>query len=165
MHLSITKLAFLAAIISSTVVYADVVIELQDPDSFLDLRMADVTASKGQKQFIRSMTKELSGLTEDYLDDNHTLHITFQNIDLAGRIEPMRGVQNTEVRVVKIMDPIRLKFSYRLSDTENTLLKEGSADLRDFVRQIDMYGWNRNKSLYFERRTMEGWFRTEFSNN
>jgi Protein of unknown function (DUF3016) len=162
---SISILVLLATIMSSGTVNADIAIELQNPGSFLDLKMPDVTSSKGQEQFIRSMTKELAGLTDEYLENNQRLHITFENIDLAGRIEPMRGMQNQELRVVKTMDPIRLTFSYQLIGAENTLIKEGSADLRDFVRQTDMYGRGRYKTLYFERRMMEGWFRSEFSIN
>jgi hypothetical protein len=167
MHIykNILKLVLLATILSTAAANADVVIDLQDPGSFLDLKIPDVTSLKSQEQFIRSMQKELTKLADEYLDKDQCLYITFENIDLAGRLEPMAGKLNQEVRVVKTMDPIRLKFSYRLNGAKNTLIRQGSADLRDFVRQTDMYGRGRYKTLYFERRMMEGWFRSEFSNN
>jgi hypothetical protein len=147
---------------SAALANAEVRVDLSAPERFLDLKMPDMSIASGQEQFIRSMEQELAALVEDSFDHGKSLRVVFEQVDLAGHIEPMRGRQAREVRIVTTMDPLRLKFSYTLTNADASVLAQGSEDLNTFISQSDMYGKGKNRELFFERRMMREWFLGEF---
>lgn len=159
-----TKTVFTIAVLmlSAVPANADVRIDLSEPEQFLDLKMPDMSIAGAQEQFIRTMEQELAGLIEKSFDRDKSLHVVFEQVDLAGHIESMRGRQAREIRIVKTMDPLRLKFSYTLTNADASVLAQGSEDLNTFISQSDMYGRGKNRELFFERRVMREWFVGEF---
>jgi hypothetical protein len=157
-----TVFAFAVLMASAALANAEVRVDLLAPERFLDLKMPDMSIASGQEQFIRSMEQELAALIEKTFDRDKSLHVVFEQVDLAGHIEPMRGRQAREIRVVKTMDPLRLKFSYSLSDLNGNVSEQGSEDIKIFISQADMYGKGKNRELFFERRMMREWFLGEF---
>lgn len=158
MNIKLSKLTMLLLLSIGTAARADVIIELVQPDSFHDLFIPDMTPEQAQRQFVRTIKKALSSLTDNSKEDSGHLIIHFEDVDLAGNIQPMQGIQNQEVRVIHLLDPIRLKFTYQLKGKDGAVIREGEADLRGHVRQTDMRGRTHTRTLPAERRMMREWF-------
>lgn len=155
---NLVPIGLIIGLLSSPVALGDIQLELSAPDQFLDLKMPEASAAKGQEQFIRAMKRELSGLSEKHLGDKQELKITFEQVDLAGHIAPMVGRTSQETRVINSLDPVRLRFTYQVTGVDGTIERTGSEDLKHFVTQTDMRGRNRNRELFLERRMMHEWF-------
>ena len=97
-----------------------------------------------------------------YVPEGHKLSVTFTDIDMAGDFEPWRGPRWDDIRVVKDIYPPRMVFSFRLTDAEGNVVKEGRRDLRDmgFMMKITM-GFS-DDSVRHEKALLDDWLRSEF---
>lgn len=97
-----------------------------------------------------------------FVPEGHLLSVTFTDIDMAGDFEPWRGPRFDDIRIVKDIYPPRLVFSFRLTDAEGNVVKEGKRDLRDLAFLMKITMAFRDDSVRHEKAMLDDWLRAEF---
>lgn len=97
-----------------------------------------------------------------YVPEGHKLEVTFTDIDMAGDFEPWRGPRFDDIRIVKDIYPPRIQLSFRLTDANGNVVKEGRRDLKDlaFLMKINMSF--RDDPVRHEKALLDDWLRSEF---
>ncbi|MCG8465783.1 MAG: DUF3016 domain-containing protein [Xanthomonadales bacterium] len=139
------------------------VVMFQEPEKFVDFRNLDRGRDQGRLGMMADLRLYLERTAEQFLSDNQTIAFTFTNIDLAGRILPVRGGAQYQ-RYVEDFYPPRLWFRYQVTNDQGQVVKLGDEKLvdfsflrlasRSFVRQTD--------SLPYEKALLDEWWRKEF---
>ena len=96
------------------------------------------------------------------MPEGHTLSVTFTDIDMAGDFEPWRGVRFDDVRIVKDIYPPRIVLSFRLTDADGNVVKQGKRDLRDIAFMMKITMGFRDDSVRHEKALLDDWLRSEF---
>ena len=81
-------------------------------------------------------------------------------LKLAG--EPWRGPRFDDVRIVKDIYPPRISLSFRLTDAEGNVVKEGKRELRDLAFMMKINMSFRDDSVRYEKALLDDWLRAEF---
>jgi hypothetical protein len=131
-----------------------VVVNYDHPEKFTDLKSsADGGTEPGYLDSLRNFLVTEAG---KYLQPDQTLTMTFTDIDMAGEIG--MNVRNSDVRVLKPSYPLRLNFSYTLSDASGKVLKEGKEELVEAFPNVQM-GPDRGDPLFHEKTKLADWLR------
>ncbi len=105
-------------------------INFDQPEKFMDFRSRDVLTSIDRNRLTADLSKNIEKLAEQILPANHSMNITFTDIDMAGNIFPganeIRKVSNNTDRTL-------LKFDYEIIDNNGESIKKGQEKL------INMY--------------------------
>ena len=96
-----------------------------------------------------------------YLALGQKLTITVTDVDLAGDFEPWRGSQYDDVRIVRDIYPPRIDLTFRLTDADGKVVKEGKRELRDLAFMMKL-SIDQNDPLRFEKNLLDDWLREEF---
>ncbi len=152
-------LATLLCASAGAVSAAEVKLSFDDPESFTDLGDGFGYDRHVFERFRNAMQENFEDLADRYLPDDATLEIEFQNVDLAGEVEPWRpNAQNT--RIVREIYPPSMKFHFRVTDASGEALTEGLAQLTDLT-----FTWNagrsfsRNDPFFYEKELVDDWGR------
>jgi len=86
------------------------------------------------------------------LREGLTLTLTFTDIDMAGEINP----RPQNARVISSFYPLRIKFSWVVTDASGKVLKEAKEELVN-VFPGDQTGFDRNDPLFHEKDAMDEW--------
>lgn len=97
-----------------------------------------------------------------YVPEGHHLSVTFNDIDMAGDFEPWRGPRWDDVRIVKDIYPPRIQLSFRLTDAQGNVVKEGKRDLRDLAFMMKINMSFRDDPVRHEKALLDDWLRSEF---
>lgn len=131
-------------------------------EKFTDVRDAYMGTDKGRDGTLDTLKEHLMKRGLRGLLPGQKLAITITDVDLAGDYEPWRGPQWSDVRVVKDMYPPRIKLSFRLTDADGTVLKEGTRDLFDMGFLMKMTMAFRDDPLRHEKELLDDWLSDEF---
>jgi hypothetical protein len=144
----------------TTVVDPRMQVNFFEPEKFTDVKMTEMADDRDRDDLLARIREYLVGQAKYYIPQGQTLEITFTDIDMAGEFEPWRGPQWNDVRVVKDIYPPRMAFSFRLTDAEGNVLKQGRRELRDmgFLLKLSI---DRNDSLRHEKAMLDDWLRNE----
>lgn len=112
-------------------------------------------------EWLTELARHLRYRAERVMPQGDTLHVTFTNVQRAGTYEPWRGPQWDDVRIIKDIYPPRIDLKFTLTDTNGTVVKEGTRQLRDpaFLQRGIL---NESDPLRFEKRLLDDWLRNEF---
>ncbi len=93
--------------------------------------------------------------------------MTVTNLDLAGQVWPASfvgfGHSASDVRLVKHHDIPRMNFSYKLTEKDGTVVKEGEVKLKDMGFQDHIIRASaRDEPLRYEKNMIKQWFDDEF---
>lgn len=138
---------------------SNVTVSYQDPDKFTDARSSWGTdTDKGYLEDLSSHIQKTAGRT---LPAGQKLEVTIKDIDLAGEFLPTRPELNT-VRIVKEIYTPKISLTFKLTDANGTVIKEGERRLTDlnFMSNISLI--DRNQPLYHDKAMLTEWIRTEF---
>lgn len=132
------------------------------PEKFTDIRdnMSDYDNALGREHYLPLIEEYLQQQGTARLAAGQQLTITFSDIDLAGDFEPWRGVQFSDVRIIKDIYIPRLTFSFKLTDANGQVLKEGERKLQDLAFQMRIVGF-RDDPLRYEKGMLDDWLRDE----
>ena len=80
---------------------------------------------------------------------------------MAGEFEPWRGSNYTDIRIIKDIYAPRMSLSFRVTDTDGNVVKEGKRELRDptFTQRLVI---DRNDTYRYEKEMLNDWLRSEF---
>jgi hypothetical protein len=132
-----------------------------EPKNFTDVKDSSM-GDYGRTTYLDQIRDHLLEQAKYYVPENHTLHVTFTDIDMAGDFEPWRGPRFDDIRIVKDIYPPRIALTFRLTDAEGKVVKEGKRELRDlgFLMKITM-GF-RDDTVRHEKALLDDWLRSEF---
>ena len=135
-------------------------VSFDQPEKFRDVRDSGMDTEKGREHILTEFREFIEEQCQKLVGADQKLAITFTEIDLAGDFEPWRGAQWSEIRVVKDIYPPRMDFTYRLTDANGVVIKEGKAQLRDqaFASRLTI---DRNDPLRIEKDMLRDWLRSE----
>ncbi|MET1253838.1 DUF3016 domain-containing protein [Aliikangiella maris] len=153
----------LAALCIPTVVAADVEVKLIEPRKFRDIDVTSKSLNKSIEDVHHSLSQLINQVAKEYLKDSNNLIIEVTQVDLAGYMEWTRNAR--EIRVVRNNDRYVLEFSYRLIDSTGKVLKEGNANIREFLHDSPSKKRLQDSHLVgYMRDDLEKWFKKEFNN-
>lgn len=113
-------------------------------------------------EWLGDLAKHVRYRAERVLPSGETLQVTFTNVQRAGTYEPWRGPRWYDVRIIKSIYPPSIDLRFTLTDASGGVVREGTRELRDpafLQRGI----FNETDPLRFEKRMLDDWLRSEFS--
>ena len=132
-----------------------VIVNYVQPEKFTDLKYSSNGGT--EPGFLDSLRDFLVTEAGKYLQPDQTLTMTITDIDMAGEIG--MNVRNSDVRVMKTSYPLRIDFSYTLTDGTGKVLKQGKEDLTEAFPATQM-GPNRGDPLFYEKTKLGDWLRS-----
>jgi len=171
MHLTrLTRCALLlglsaggALLAAETKPASPVTVVFNHPEKFTDVRdnMSDNDNELGREHYLPLLQEHLQKEGAARLAPGQQLTITFSDIDLAGDFEPWRGVQFSDIRIIKDIYIPRLTFTFKLTGANGQVLKEGERKLQDLGYQMRLTRGFRDDPLRYEKDMLDDWLRDE----
>ena len=157
---SVLALSFLAALSLPTLAEGKVQVEFQQPEKFTDINERQFKSAPDKNQNLKTLKTWLEKHAGAQLADGQQLQLSFQDIDLAGAFEPWQGPQFQDIRFLKDIYPPRVKFHFKLSQADGSVISEGDRELRDLGYLLNV--GTRSDPLEHDKRLLETWLRKEF---
>ncbi len=134
------------------------------PEKYTDIRdtQSDFENERGRERYLPFIQEYLEKEAERKLPAGQKLTVTFTDIDLAGDFEPWHGVQYNDVRIIKDLYVPRLTFTFKITDANGTVLKEGERKLVELAFQMRISAGFRDDPLRYEKGMLSDWLRDEF---
>lgn len=142
-----------------TVARAEVV--FFEPEKFTDVRDSQMGDYK-RTTYLDQIRDHLLEQAKYFVPDGHKLTVTFTDIDMAGDFEPWRGARFDDIRVVKDLYPPRVKLSFRLTDADGNVVKQGDRQLSDLAFMMKIPMGFRDDSVRHEKALLDDWLRADF---
>ena len=146
----------------TTSIPSKVEVVFQNPEKFTDIKDSAMATESGQQDILNQLKEFIISESNTYIPINQKLTIVFTDIDLAGDYEPWRGFGWDNVRIVKSIYPPHFCFSWKLTDSEGKVLKNGLEDIRDLAFDMRVTS-DRLDSLHIEKDILKDWFRAHFN--
>ena len=129
-----------------------------NPDDYRDIRPGESHRKHFRDRTFNTLEKHFSQLAEK-LPEGQTLKIDVSNVDLAGDVN-YGGLKR--FRIIKEIYFPKMSFSYQVVDMKNFEISAGEVDLKDmsFMRNTGLR--YRNKSLGYEMKMLDDWFKDTF---
>jgi hypothetical protein len=143
---------------TNTAQAADVKVTWTEPSKYRDI----YSGNQGKKRFRESTFKELKKhllKLAKVLPESQTLEIEVTDVDLAGDVHA-GGMH--DIRVIKEIYFPRIKFSYKLINEEQAIIHSGNVNIKDMNFMMGNNSRYRNKSLGYEKKLLDDWFKDEF---
>ncbi len=132
-----------------------------EPQKFTDVKDSSMGDSE-RTTYLEQIRDHLLEQAKYYVPEGHKLAVTFTDIDMAGDFEPWRGPRWDDVRIVKDIYPPRMTLTFRLTDAEGNVVKEGKRDLKDLAFMMKISMSFRDDSVRHEKALLDDWLRAEF---
>jgi len=130
--------------------HGTVVVNYVHPESFTDMR--SVFNGPTDQAYLDDLRDYIETWAGRRLREGLTLTMTFTDIDMAGEINP----RATDMRVISSFYPLRIKFSWVVTDASGKALKEGKEELVNVFPGAQT-GFDRNDPLFHEKDAMDEW--------
>lgn len=168
MKTSSILLSALLAVTPAAVSQAEDVAQLQTPvqvaffeaEKFTDIGQTYQASEKDRANDLAIIRDYVVQQASRLLPSGHRLEVTFTNIDRAGEFEPWRGPRLSDVRIVKEIYAPRISLTFRVTDADGNVVKEGKRELRDsaFLSKLTI---DRNDAYRHEKELLNDWLRSE----
>lgn len=132
-----------------------------EPQKFTDVKDSYMGDSE-RTTYLEQIRDHLLEQAKYYVPEGHKLAVTFTDIDMAGDFEPWRGPRWDDVRIVKDIYPPRMTLTFRLTDAEGKVVKEGKRELKDLAFMMKITMSFRDDSVRHEKALLDDWLRAEF---
>jgi len=163
MRFTLTALLGLAAVVGmraseKAAPRAEVV--FSDPDKFSDAADGPRGSDFGRDGNLDQLRNYILQRANLYVPEGQKLLVTVTDVDLAGEIEPWRGPQFQDTRIVKDIYPPRIDLSFKLVDSSGAVLKEGKRQLRDLTFNMRLVT-DRSDPRIYEKGLLDDWLRKD----
>ena len=138
---------------------SNVTVTFKDSDKFTDARSS--MGSGTDEYYLDTIRDHLQQTASRYLAAGQKLDITVTDIDLAGEILPGSPDLN-QVRIVKEVYIPRGVLTFKLTDADGKVVKEGERKINDMNFMNNMSVVGRNDPLFYDRAMLTRWVETEF---
>lgn len=132
-----------------------------EPQKFTDVRDSYM-GDPDRTTYLEQIRDHLLEQAKYHVPEGHKLAVTFTDIDMAGDFEPWRGPRWDDVRIVKDIYPPRMVLTFRLTDAEGKVVKEGKRQLRDLAFMMKITMGFRDDSVRHEKALLDDWLRSDF---
>ena len=132
-----------------------------EPEKFTDVRDSS-SGDFARTTYLDQLKEHLVERGKYYVPEGYSLSVTFTDIDMAGDFEPWRGPRFDEIRIVKDIYPPRIALSFRLTDAEGNVVKQGKRELRDLAFLMKITMSFRDDTMRHEKALLDDWLRDEF---
>lgn len=143
---------------------AELDIRWENPERYRDVEASNsVSQSKYEQRVFDELSSHFSLAAARQLPPGQQLNVVVHDVDLAGYVEYFIMPYNQGIRVVDDLYAPRLDFSWELRDEADQVIAQGEAELKErtsfrhFNTRI-----NRNDPLFYEKRLIDEWMRTNF---
>lgn len=150
------------ALASEPVVDPRVQVNFFEPEKFTDVGRTHMASERDRNADLDAIRAYLKKQADKYLPAGYRLEVTFSDIDMAGEFEPWRGPSWSDVRVVKDIYAPRMTLSFRVTDADGNVVKEGKRNLSD-VTFLNNLVVDRSDTYRHEKELLHNWLRSEFS--
>lgn len=120
-----------ALTILSAHAWAGLEVSFDDVTEFTDFQLHRAPEHRTQIVFERDLHRFWEGRIDRLVPEDHTLELHFTDIDMAGRIKPLRNPWNPSMRYMEDRFPPRLKFTYTLRSPDGAAIASGEEDVHD----------------------------------
>lgn len=131
-----------------------------EPLKFTDVRDSQ-SGDSSRTTYLDQIRDHVLEQAKYHVPEGHLLRVTFTDIDMAGDFEPWRGPRFDDIRIVKDIYPPRISLSFRLTDAEGNVVKEGKRELRDLAFLMKITMGFRDDSVRHEKALLDDWLRAE----
>ncbi len=121
-----------------------------------ELQFASGTAAL-QKRLARFVAEDAAS----HLAKGDTLAVEFRQVTLAGSLEPWRSARLDAVRFLTPAYPPRIVLSFRWTDAQGRVVREGERDLTNLDYQRDPRAALSRDTLRYERALLDEWLERE----
>jgi hypothetical protein len=138
---------------------ADVKITWKNPDKYRDVDSGNTGKKRFRENTFSALEKHFVKLAKA-LPESQILEINVTDVDLAGDVHAS-GMR--DIRVIKDLYFPRIKFSYKLVNTEQEIIHHDDENLKDMNFMMGSALKYRNKVLGYEKKMLDDWFKKAFS--
>ncbi|HEU4663181.1 MAG TPA: DUF3016 domain-containing protein [Dokdonella sp.] len=139
-----------------------VTVQWTDPHAFSDTRDNPGIRQMRPEEWLALLATHLERRAERVLPAGERLDVTFTDVDRAGRVEPWRGPEWNDVRIVKDIYPPRIDLRFTVTAADGRVIAEGERKLRDSAFLMRSTP-DDSDPLRFEKRLLDDWLRKEFA--
>jgi hypothetical protein len=130
-----------AALAGATTVYSytetpangSVTIEFNEPQSYTDFKLTPAGTESQRDYLVRTMRQEINRAVNKYLPPGYQLTIRINDVDMAGEFRPEFGPDADTIRIMRAIDPPRVKLEYALADADGNVIASGNETLTDMA--------------------------------
>jgi len=133
-----------------------------EPQRFTDVGDRYNDTERNREYILGELRKYLQERAQSYVPEGQTLAVTITDVDLAGEFEPWRGASATDVRIVKEIYPPRMKLSFRLTNANGDVLKQGERELTNLNFLMTAPPTFMNDPYRHDKALIDNWLRSEF---
>lgn len=143
---------------------AEVTVNWVEPMTYSDMDRGVTYSQSLFERFSERMESHISDEADRYLPPSYSLSLTVMDVDLAGEEEFWRGVDYSDVRIIRDIYPPRMKFQYQVKNDQGEIIKEGMSQVTDLN-----YLWNVARSVhqtdpfFYEKELISDWMRKTLS--
>jgi hypothetical protein len=130
-----------AALLGTTAAYSStetsknsgVTIEFNEPQSYTDFQLTPAGTESQRDYLVRTMRQEIDRAVNRYLPPGYPLTIRINDVDMAGEFRPELGPDADTIRIMRAIDPPRVKVEYALADADGNVIASGNETLTDMA--------------------------------
>lgn len=137
---------------------ADITVEFRNPDDFRDVR--DALGGSTDQNALATLRTWLQENAPARLAAGQKLHVTFNDIDLAGDFLP--GANVDRVRIIRSVYIPRMELSFAVTDAAGQVVKEGTRTLTNLDFQNTGRRIGSDQAFFYDTQLLEDWLRKEF---
>jgi len=129
-----------------------------NPEKYRDINSGNEPKKPYQERVFKDFEKHFIAMAS-HLPQGHTLKVNVTDVDLAGDVN-ISGIER--IRIIRDLYFPRLKFDYVLVDGSGSEVKMGGINLKDMSFLMGNNLRYRNKSLGYEKKMLDKWFKSTF---
>ncbi len=147
---------------ASSAAAANLSVDFVHPETYTDAAYTQLHGSEPERKEVeQDIEKHLQQLAERSLAPGDTLQIDVLDIDLAGRVEPIRSAQISDLRIVRESDWPRMKLRYTLS-RDGRVVSSAEEKLSDMSFLMSLNRYPSGDRIRYEKAMLDAWFAKRF---
>lgn len=133
-----------------------------EPQRFTDVGERFNDTDRNRDYILGELRTHLQERAQLYVPAGQKLSVTITDVDLAGEFEPWRGPAAADVRIVKEIYAPRIKLSFRLTDANGEVIKQGNRELTNLNFLMTAPPTLLSDPYRHDKALLEDWVRSEF---
>lgn len=134
-------------------------VDFRNPEAYTDCKDDFVPSKEKQVRILGDLQRELRKHATLYLKEGERLEVIFNDIDLAGDIEPVQN--GAGKRVLRDVTPPRMDIEFRIIGPDGAVKAEGKRMLKKLA-YLSMMNLNRTEERYYhDKKLIREWVERE----
>jgi hypothetical protein len=134
-------------------------VDFRNPEAYTDCKDDFIPAKEEQVRIMGDLQRELRKHATLYLKEGERLEVVFNDIDLAGEIEPIQN--GAGKRVLRDVTPPRLDIEFRIIGPDGAVKAEGKRMLKKLA-YLSTMNLNRTEERYYhDKKLIREWVEKE----